>query len=341
MKGIEYLSPKSIVRSGTEIKADPKPVIDRIAIAMSIIKMQLSRSFLRCPFKYRHFFHNFAATGSRTTFPVVIDIGVTQSRPAPMKAKSMKIVYSKEFEKKYPTNPVENPDRARLSAIELKDYDFIEPAPASLEDISKVHSTEHIQRVINKGIFDAASLAAGGACSAAEIALEGEPSFALIRPPGHHASSTHSWGMCYFNNMAIAVKRIRKRAGKVLIIDIDLHFGDGTASIFRWDPDVKVVNIGAIDLGYDYLKLDSSSYLDEVSAAIDQHEYNIVGVSAGFDTYIEDWGGLLTQKDFHNIGKIIREGAERNCAGRRFAILEGGYHEDLRLNIKNFIRGFE
>ena len=72
----------------------------------------------------------------------------------------------------------------------------------------------------------------GNAVCSAEPALQGEPAFALIRPLGHHAAANRAWGMCYFNNMAIAVQRIRPRAKRVLIIDIDLHFGDGTVSIF-------------------------------------------------------------------------------------------------------------
>jgi acetoin utilization deacetylase AcuC-like enzyme len=164
----------------------------------------------------------------------------------------VKIVYSKKYEERYPANPVENPDRVRLPAIELRKagYEFIEPEPCSLADISRVHGKEHIDRVRGSGHFEAASIAASGAIRAAELAMQGEPAFALVRPPGHHAAANRAWGMCYFNNMAIAVKRIRPRAQKVLIIDIDLHFGDGTVSIFRGDHDVKIVNPGSVDSNY-------------------------------------------------------------------------------------------
>jgi acetoin utilization deacetylase AcuC-like enzyme len=70
------------------------------------------------------------------------------------------------------------------------------------------------------------------------------------------------------------------------------------------------------------------------------HDYDIIGISAGFDTYIEDWGGLLATKEYETIGSIIVEGS-RECRGRRFAILEGGYHPDLGLNIISFIKGFD
>ncbi len=281
----------------------------------------------------------------------------------------MKIVYSKRFEERYSTNPVESPDRARLPAQALVGREFAEPLPASSDDVSRVHSPEHIERVRQKGMLQPALLAAGGACLAAELALAGEPAFALIRPPGHHASATHAWGMCYFNNMAVAVRKIEGRIGggpegrmdgriegemegqiegvaagrkgKVLIIDIDLHFGDGTVSIFRWDDMVKIVNIGAIDAGFDYLKLDRTGYLDQVERAVAITDFDLVAVSAGFDTYIEDWGGLLTLSDYREIGRIVREGAEEKCEGRRFAILEGGYHSDIGLCVKSFVEGFE
>jgi acetoin utilization deacetylase AcuC-like enzyme len=254
----------------------------------------------------------------------------------------VKIVYSKKYEERYPANPVENPDRVRLPAIELRKagYEFIEPEPCSLADISRVHGKEHIDRVRGSGHFEAASIAASGAIRAAELAMQGEPAFALVRPPGHHAAANRAWGMCYFNNMAIAVKRIRPRAQKVLIIDIDLHFGDGTVSIFRGDHDVKIVNPGSVDSNFDYLNMDASGYKRQVEAAFQGFEYDIVGVSAGFDTYIEDWGGLLSNDDFFKIGQAVREAAENRCQGRRFAILEGGYNANLQHNIANFIRGF-
>ncbi|HII05802.1 MAG TPA: histone deacetylase family protein [Methanotrichaceae archaeon] len=253
----------------------------------------------------------------------------------------MRIVYSKKFEDRYHTNPVENPDRARLPARELEGREFVEPVPASLDDVSKVHSKEHIEMVRKRGMLKPALLAAGGACLAAELALNGETAFALIRPPGHHASATHAWGMCYFNNMAVAIKKIEDKIGKVLIIDIDLHFGDGTVSIFRWDEKVKIANVGAIDMGFDYLKLDRSGYLNQVENALEMHDFDLVAISAGFDTYMEDWGGLLAIEDYKEIGRIIKVWAEKKCDGRRFAILEGGYHSDLRLCVKSFVQGFE
>lgn len=255
---------------------------------------------------------------------------------------SMKIVYSKGFEEKYQANPVESPDRARLPADELQKsgYDFIEPAPASLFDIRRVHGMQHIEAVQARGLYYAAALSAGGAICAAELAVQGEPAFALIRPPGHHASANRAWGMCYFNNMAIAVRSIKPRAKRVLILDIDLHFGDGTVGIFRGDHDVIIVNPASVDINFEYLQIDGDGYRAEVKKALYSSSYDIIGVSAGFDTYIEDWGRLLTNDDFCKIGAAIKEASIERCGGKRFAILEGGYHTDLRHNVKSFIEGF-
>jgi acetoin utilization deacetylase AcuC-like enzyme len=253
----------------------------------------------------------------------------------------VKIIYGKRLEQKYQSNPVENSDRVRLPAIDLRKdgYEFFEPLPARLEDIRRVHGSEHIEIVRHIGLYDAAAFAAGGAICAAEIALEGEPAFALIRPPGHHASANRAWGMCFFNNMAIAVQGIRPNAKRVLIIDIDLHFGDGTVSIFRGDRDVKIMNPGAVDLEFNYLSLNGENYLRQVEEAFEGFEFDIVGVSAGFDTYIHDWGKLLRTEDYERIGRIIKKGSAM-CGGRRFALLEGGYHPDLRYNIRAFVEGF-
>ena len=254
----------------------------------------------------------------------------------------MRIVYSNRYESAYPANPVENPDRVRLPAMQLEKegYDFLEPEPAGMGDISRVHGQEHIEQVRTKGLYEAAAFAAGGAIAAAELALQGETAFALVRPPGHHAAANRAWGMCYFNNMAIAVQKIRPKAKRVLIIDIDLHYGDGTATIFRGDPDVKIVNPWSVDENFEYLNMDESRYLMQVKEAFQGFDFDIVGVSAGFDTYLEDWGKLLKMEDYRKIGKAIREGSER-CGGQRFAVLEGGYHPDLRYCIKSFIVGFE
>jgi acetoin utilization deacetylase AcuC-like enzyme len=253
----------------------------------------------------------------------------------------MKIIYNEKLEERYLTNHVESPDRVKKSKHELlkAGYEFVVSIPAEEEDIRKVHGQDHIDNIKARGVYDSASLAAGGAILAAELAVQGEPSFALIRPPGHHAAANRAWGMCFLNNMAIAVQKIRSKAKRVLIIDIDLHFGDGTVNIFRGDHDIVIVNPGSVDINFDYLNMDVQGYFKQIEVALQSNDYDIIGVSAGFDTYIKDWGGLLETSDYETIGNLISKGSKK-CSGRRFAVLEGGYHEDLPLNIIKFIKGF-
>ena len=204
---------------------------------------------------------------------------------------AMKIVYREDLAARYPANPVESPDRVAIPAQLLREdgYEFVDFKPASTEDIARVHGREHMELVKKMGLYEAAALAAGGAIAAAELALADEPAFALLRPPGHHASANRAWGMCSFNNMAIALKKIRPAARRALIIDIDLHYGDGTASIFRGDSEVKIVNPWAVDESFEYLNMDESRYLKQVEDAFTGFQPDIVAVSAGFDTYLQDW----------------------------------------------------
>ena len=259
-----------------------------------------------------------------------------------MQLEAMKIVYSDNLAARYPANPVESPDRVAIPAELLREcgYELVDFGPASIQDIARVHGREHIELVKKMGLYEAAALAAGGAISAAELAIADEPAFALVRPPGHHASANRAWGMCCFNSMAIAIKKIRPAARRALIIDIDLHYGDGTASIFRGDSEVKVVNPWAVDESFEYLNMDESRYLRQVEDAFTGFQPDIVAVSAGFDTYLQDWGGLLRLEDYGKIGRSIRDGSEI-CGGRRFALLEGGYHPDLKWCIKSFLKGFQ
>ena len=95
--------------------------------------------------------------------------------------------------------------------------------------------------------YETALLAAGGAIRASEEALLGVPAFGLVRPPGHHAGPDRYWGYCFFNNIAVAITRLLA-SGTIttaLVLDLDLHHGDGTENIFMDSQEVKVVNIRA------------------------------------------------------------------------------------------------
>ncbi|MCS7130535.1 MAG: histone deacetylase family protein [Archaeoglobaceae archaeon] len=243
----------------------------------------------------------------------------------------MKIVFSPKFYRVYSYEPAAEPGRMEAIVRELKGYDFIEPKPAKESEVLLVHSKGHFEYVKqDRDLFEIAMLAVGGAILSAEIAFK-EPSFALIRPPGHHASPDSAWGFCYFNNIAIAVKKllVEKRISKAVIVDFDLHYGDGTANSFSNEPRVKYYHM-------------SGRNIEGIAEFLEKCEYDLVAVSAGFDRHKEDWGGLLETEDYTEIGRILKEFAEKKCSGRRFAVLEGGYnHEVLGKNVRAFLEGFD
>ena len=240
----------------------------------------------------------------------------------------MKIIFHEDFYQVYTSDPAAA--AGRMEAIE-KNVGFVAAEPASQEDITAVHTAAHIAHVKAEGLYPIAALAAGGATQAAMLGLS-EPCFGLIRPPGHHASSDSSWGFCYFNNMAIALERLRrdKKIQSAYVLDIDLHFGDGTVNILKHKDYVTVHNIRA-----DH----RDAYLDEVADAMNHLEADVIGISAGFDNHEDDWGGTLKTEDYRDIGRMVREAAER-CSGGCFGILEGGYnHQVLGRNVLALIEG--
>jgi acetoin utilization deacetylase AcuC-like enzyme len=209
--------------------------------------------------------------------------------------------------------------------------EFVPAEPALREHIAAVHTDMQIQRVENQGLYDIASLAAGGAIQAAQIGLS-EPCFGLIRPPGHHASAGSSWGFCYFNNMAVALEALRrqKKIESACVLDIDLHFGDGTVNILGQRNWVTVVNVE------DHNR---SRYLQAVKKTMKHCQADLIGISAGFDNHSADWGGLLNTEDYEEIGYRVRSAADLNEGGC-FGILEGGYNHDvLGGNVLALIQG--
>jgi acetoin utilization deacetylase AcuC-like enzyme len=247
----------------------------------------------------------------------------------------MKIVFHEKYKLVYAYDPAAKAGRIESIVEALEGYEFVTPEPAAAEDISSVHSQSLIDSVKrSQFVFEMASLAAGGAIMTGELALN-EPAFGLIRPPGHHAGRHFNGGFCFFNNMAIAVQKLilEKKIDKALIVDIDLHYGNGTDDILSGRGDIVFLNM-VCQGRQDYL-----SQLQE-SLALSKG-YDIVGVSAGFDTYEKDWGRSLKTEDYHAIGNLIKEAAT-SCRGRRFALLEGGYYiADLGKNVRSFLEGLE
>ncbi len=244
----------------------------------------------------------------------------------------MKVIFHEDFYVVYTSDPAAAAGRmeAVMDVVESH-VDFIKAEAASEADIAAVHTKAHIDDVKGEGLYSIAALAVGGAIQAATLGLK-EPAFGLIRPPGHHASSNSSWGFCYFNNMAVAIERLKQTnmIQSAYVLDIDLHFGDGTENILGDKEYVTVYNCAAGS---------RDAYMDEVADEMARCQADMIGISAGFDNHKEDWGGTLATDDYREIGRLVRAAARR-CGGGCFAILEGGYnHQVLGHNVLALVEG--
>jgi acetoin utilization deacetylase AcuC-like enzyme len=256
----------------------------------------------------------------------------------------MKIVF---HEKYYNSNYASDPAAAvgRLEGIiallsKEKDFEFITPKPALEEDILRAHTQRHHDAIKrNSLLYELASLAAGGAILAAEEGYEQHPTFAVIRPPGHHASADSCWGFCYFNNISISLLNLyqENKIKSAFVLDFDLHTGDGNINILTHRTDnfrVKILNPDSST---------NNNYLREVEDYMKNlKEIDMFVASAGFDQGIDDWGHLLYPEDYHKLGSLMKDYSEKLCQGRRYALLEGGYnHEVLPKNVDSFCKGFD
>jgi len=256
----------------------------------------------------------------------------------------MKIVFHERYyNSDYAGDPAAAPGRLE-GIIDLlskrKEYEFIQPEPAMKEDILRAHSERHLNYIKRESLlFELASLAAGGSILAAEEGYKGNPTFAVIRPPGHHASADSCWGFCYFNNVSISLLKLFS-VGKItsaFVLDFDLHTGDGNLNILKNRSDgfkIKILNPSSSG-NVNYIK-EVENYMQNLKSI------DIFVASAGFDEGISDWGNKLYPEDYHELGNLMKKYSEKLCKGRRFALLEGGYnHEVLPNNVYSFCQGFK
>lgn len=245
----------------------------------------------------------------------------------------MKVVFHEDFRRSYSREPAAQEGRMDcvLDVID-GNVEFVEPKPAEYDDIAACHTIDHINYVHKTGHYDIAALAAGATIQAANIGLE-EPSFALVRPPGHHASSDFSWGYCFFNNIAIAIAKLKRerKIQRAFVLDIDHHDGDGT---------INILGVKGYTTIYNPNERDPDAYLGMVEEVL-LDNYDIIGISAGFDSHKKDWGGVLSTEHYREIGKMVVRASKKNNAGC-FAVMEGGYnHEVLGHNVMEFIHGMK
>ena len=251
----------------------------------------------------------------------------------------MKVIFHKKYTEVYAYDPAAEPGRMEAICRALGGtFEFEEPIPATDADLELCHTNVHIEyvRQHNPSAYTAGKLAVGGAIKAAELAYDGEPTFGLIRPPGHHASPSSCWGFCYFNNLAISIKRLLKKekVKSAVVLDIDLHYGDGTANIFSGSPEVTYFN----PEGYN-----RKEFMETLARDLEGvKDYDIIAISAGFDRHESDWGRLLKTQDYQKIGELVKAHSLRNCDGRRYGLLEGGYnHEVLGDNVRALLEGLK
>jgi len=173
----------------------------------------------------------------------------------------MKVFFHEDFYEEYTSDPAAETGRMEAIVKEIEPFvDIVSCEPASEEILLAAHSKAHIEEIRRVGLFDIAALAAGGAIQTAEAGLK-EPSFGLIRPPGHHASSNSCWGFCFFNNMAVSIYHLKRNdlMDRAFILDFDFHFGDGNVNILGSEPWVEILNPESHN---------RKSYLDEVEKAL-------------------------------------------------------------------------
>ena len=212
--------------------------------------------------------------------------------------------------------------------------------------------------VVSPHSWEAALKAAGSGLAAVDAIVAGGKAaraFCVVRPPGHHADASRGMGFCIFNNIALAARHAQRRhgIGRVLIVDWDVHHGNGTQDIFYEDGSVfffsthqspwypgtgraEEIGAGAGQGTTLNCPLPAFSGRKEILAcfeeklvpAMEKFRPEFVFISAGFDARMEDPLGhfLLTDEDFADLTRLVAEIATRHAGGRIVSMLEGGYN---------------
>src|SRR5689334_19123110 len=289
---------------------------------------------------------------------------------------SLIVVSSERFaEHQTPPGHPESPERADVMDVVANEWrrrkgEIVAPREATHEQLARVHDPDYLRRISETAgtataldpdtytspeTYEVARLAAGACVDAVDRVMSGQHAraFALVRPPGHHAERNRAMGFCFYNNVAVAAAHARTLgAGRVAIVDYDVHHGNGTHHIFERDPNVLYVSthqfpyypgtgdaweigVGAGKGRTVNLPLEAGAVDDDyrlvfeevVIPALRQFRPDIVLVSAGFDAHQRDpLGGMrLTTGAFAGMTMELRTVAEECCDGRIVLVTEGGY----------------
>lgn len=296
------------------------------------------------------------------------------------------LVYDDRF-KLHLTGPGHPERPQRMDAIRaglewaglLTSCERVPATPVELETLSAVHHPLYIERVrkacedgepfidtrdsmICTQSYDVALLAAGGTVNAARAIGRGEiqRAFCAVRPPGHHAEYAESMGFCLFNNVVVAARVLQREFGleRVLILDWDVHHGNGTQHLLEQDPTTLYISLH----GHPHYLYPGTGFMEErgrgagegftvnvplppgtrdaaYRAAFEQHVSppaesfapQAILISAGFDAHADDPIGNLSLSDdtFAWMGRQVLGWAARHAAGRVLSVLEGGYNLDV------------
>jgi acetoin utilization deacetylase AcuC-like enzyme len=209
--------------------------------------------------------------------------------------------------------------------VDGDEVQVFKPNPAPLRLVEQAHTSRHMENMATDPYRDVAILSAGSVMMAAELVATGqaENAFAYTGTAGHHASRGSCWGFCYFNDIAIAISRLRELGLKrFLIIDVDPHFGDGTRDFFGEDKDVFHINFYSgteekhdplknnYDIGLEFGANDER-FLSSLKSALElakDFDFQIAFVVFGHDSHEDDYGGFnLTFDAYPEMARLIKE----------------------------------